>query len=92
MDSINSIRQKVWSSQEDSFFDEANIDADGVLVKTYGECKEGMSLSYKGTWGYHPLLISLAETKEPLYIVNRSGEKTSEHNCAVYFDKAIDLW
>ena len=28
-----------------------------------------MDVAYDGTWGYHPLLISLANTAEPLYLV-----------------------
>ena len=33
-----------------------------------------MDISYKGTWGYHPLLATLAETGEVLRLVNRSGK------------------
>jgi hypothetical protein len=53
------------------------IDVDGTLVGTTGEKKEGMALSYKGIWGYHPLLVSLANTREPLYLVNRPGNVPS---------------
>lgn len=91
MRSINQVRLDVWNQQKHNFFDVANIDVDGILVKTYGECKEGMKLSYKGSWGYHPLLVSLAETKEPLFIVNRSGEKPSSDQAPEYLDKAVDL-
>ena len=50
-DVINEVRLKVWNQQEPEYFDEAIIDADGTIVPTTGECKEGMDISYKGIWG-----------------------------------------
>lgn len=91
MDVINESRLRVWKQQPDEFFDEAIIDADGTLAPTTGECKEGMDLSYKGTWGYHPLVLSLANTQEPLYLENRSGSRSSSEGAAPRFDQAIDL-
>ena len=41
------------------------------------------------TWSYHPLLISLANTAEPLYLVNRSGNRPSQEQAELYFDKAL---
>ncbi|MBE7458734.1 MAG: transposase [Planctomycetia bacterium] len=73
MDAINQTRVGVWKAQTDDFFREALIDADGSIAETRGECKEGMGLSYDGRWGYHPLIVSLSNTGEPLYVVNRSG-------------------
>lgn len=64
MQAINEARINVWKQQDSSFFDQAIIDVDGVIVATTAQCKEGMDISYKGTWGYHPLLFSLANTKE----------------------------
>ena len=86
---FNEARLKVWRQQPEAFFDEAVLDADGTMVETYGECKEGMDINYKGQWGYHPLVISLANTREPLFVVNRSGNRPSHEHAALYFDRAI---
>jgi hypothetical protein len=91
MEAINEVRLNVWRNQDESFFDRAVIDADGSIAPTFGQCKEGMSISYDGQWGYHPLLISLANTKEPLYLVNRSGNRPSHEQADDYLDKAIAL-
>jgi Transposase DDE domain group 1 len=91
MEVFNDTRLKVWRQQPDSFFDEAVIDADGTMVETSGECKAGMDINYQGKWGYHPLLISLANTGEPLYIVNRSGSRPSHEKAAVYLDLSVNL-
>ena len=91
MDVINQTRIRVWKQQPDSFFDEAFLDADGSLAPTTGECKQGMDISYKGIWGYHPLLVSLANTQEPLFLVNRSGNRPSHEGAAERFDQAAKL-
>ncbi len=91
MDVINQTRLRVWKQQPDSFFEEAFIDADGSLAPTTGECKRGMDMSYKGVWGYHPLVVSLANTQEPLFLVNRRGNRPSHEGAAERFDKAADL-
>ena len=91
MDAINEVRLCVWKRQPAEFFEKAVIDADGTLAATLGECKEGMDISYKGQWGYHPLLISLANTSEPLYLVNRSGNRPSSEGAAERFDQGIAL-
>ena len=88
---FNETRLKVWQQQGDEFFEEAIIEADGTMVETTGECKQGMDINYKGQWGYHPLMISLANTGEPLYIVNRSGNRPSHEGAAEYLDKSITI-
>ena len=90
-DTLNDVRLGVWRSQPAAFFDQALVDVDGVLAETYGECKEGIGLAYDGTWGYHPLVVSLANTQEPLYLANRSGNRPSHEGAAAYLDKAIAL-
>jgi hypothetical protein len=91
MEAINEVRLRVWAQQPEGFFEEAIVDADGTLAATTGECKEGMEISYKGTWGYHPLLLSLANTGEVLYLVNRSGNRKSYEGASDCFDHAIAL-
>ena len=91
MDAINEVRLTVWKQQPAEFFAEAILEADGVVAPTTGQCKEGMDISYKGVWGYHPLVVSLANTGEPLFLVNRSGNRPSHEGASYWIDKAIGL-
>jgi hypothetical protein len=92
MEAINTVRQKVWkkrlSKQEKR---EAIVDVDGIVSETTGECKEGMDISFKGIWGYHPLLVSLANTMEPLYLVNRSGNRPSHEGAVEWLDRTVSF-
>lgn len=88
---INATRVRVWRAQPAEFFEEAFIDADGTLAETTGQCKEGMDISYEGVWGYHPLIVSLANTQEPLYLINRRGNRPSSEGAAERFDHARAL-
>ena len=91
MNAFNEVRVKVWQAQPTDFLDEAIIEADGVMVETYGQCKQGVDINYKKQWGYHPLIVSLANTAEPLYILNRSGNRPSHEGASEYIDRAIGL-
>jgi hypothetical protein len=91
MNAINEARLRVWAQQSDQFLDEAILDADGTMVETDAECKEGVDIGYNGQWGYHPLLISLANTAEPLFLLNRSGNRPSQERAGEYLDKAVAL-
>jgi hypothetical protein len=88
---IDEARLNVWAKQPEAFFEQAIIDMDGHLVGTAGECKQGMDIAYNGTWGYHPLLVSLANTGEVLSILNRSGNRPSHEGAAAQCDRAIAL-
>jgi hypothetical protein len=88
---FNETRLRAWKQQPDDFFDEAFIDADGTIAPSEGGCKPGVDLSDKGVWGYHPLVVSLANTAEPLFLVNRSGNRPSHEHADVYLDKAAAL-
>jgi len=92
MESINAVRPKLWAGRGRELLGPvAYIDVDGTTVPTDGKKKGGMDMSYKGIWGYAPLIVSLANTKEPLYLVNRPGNVPSHTDAAPWIDRAIDL-
>jgi hypothetical protein len=91
MSAIDEARLNVWSRQSEAFFDRATIDLDGTLTVTRGECKQGMDISYKGDWGYHPLVVSLAETGEVLRLVNRPGNRPSQEGASREVNEVIAL-
>jgi Transposase DDE domain group 1 len=91
MEAINATRQRVWDQQPEGFLSEAFIDTDGTIAPSLGECKGGIGLSYKGIWGYAPLIVTLANTREVLYVVNRPGNVVSHEGCVAWIDRAIDL-
>jgi len=88
---INRTRQRVWQQQPEGFLAEAFLDVDGTIAGTYGECKGGMALSYKGVWGYGPLTVSLANTQEVLYLVNRPANVASHQDSVDWIDRAVAL-
>ncbi len=88
---FDDIRLKVWARQPAAFFAQATIDMDGTLVATTGQCKRGMDIAYDGTWGYHALVLSLANTQEVLRVVNRSGNRPSHEGAAEQVDQALAL-
>jgi hypothetical protein len=90
-DCINRARLKVWKLQPAGFLKEAFIDVDGTIASTEGECKEGIGLSYKGLWGYGPLVVTLANTKEVLDLVNRPGNAASHAGSVERIDQAAEL-
>jgi len=92
MEAINSIRPKLWRKRlHRTERREAIVDVDGTHALTCGECKEGMGFSHDGQWCYHPLLVSLGNTMEPLYLVNRSGNRPSHDGAVQWIDRAIGL-
>jgi Transposase DDE domain group 1 len=91
LDTFNAIRSQAWAGQPAEFFAQARVDLDGTLVGTRGECKQGMDIAYNGTWGYHPLVVSLANTNEVLSLINRPGNRPSHEGAAAEVDRAIGV-
>ncbi|MDA2930352.1 IS1380 family transposase, partial [Acidobacteria bacterium AH-259-O06] len=91
MEAVQEPRLKVWRQQAESFFERADLDIDGTIAPTWGECKEGIDVNYKGEWGYGPLMVSLANTGEVLYAVNRPASRPSHEGAPEWIDRAIAL-
>ena len=90
-EAIDQARRTVWARQPQAFFDRATLDFDGTLVPTDGEKKQGVEIAYDGTWGYHPLICTFAETGEVLRIINRSGNRPSHEGAAEQADQLTAL-
>jgi hypothetical protein len=90
MEVFNDVRERAWAGQPAAFFERAVVDIDATVAPTLGQCKQGMDLSYKGVWSYAPLIVSLANTREPLYLVNRPGNTPSSKGAAPWIDRAIE--
>jgi hypothetical protein len=91
MEAINGVRAQLWGGRgRDLLGPLTYVDVDGTLAPTGGAKKAGMDISYKGVWGYAPLIISVANTKEVLYTVNRPGNVPSHTDAAPWIDRAID--
>jgi hypothetical protein len=91
MGAMNTARVKVWKKLPRKERALALVDVDGTIAPTTGECKEGMDISYKGTWGYAPLVVTLANTQEVLFVKNRSGNVPSHSGAVEYLDAAVAL-
>lgn len=91
MEAANRARKKAWNKQPKAFFKKAILNVDGTMAETTGECKQGMDISYKGIWCYSPLVISLSNTREPLYLINRSGNAPSHLDSAQWINRSLDL-
>jgi hypothetical protein len=89
MRAINTARLRVYARPPADFFRQATSDIDGTLVGTDAECKEGVDIADDGTWGYHPLVVTLADTGEVLDLANRSGNRPSHAGAHTDIDEAI---
>lgn len=91
-EAINRARVKVWRPQPEGFLEQpAVIDADASIVPTDAQTKQGMDISYNGIWGYSALVVSLANTQEPLYLGLLGANRPSHEGVIDYYDRAIAL-
>ena len=91
-DALNRARLRVWARQPASFTEQtARIDADATFVVTGAQAKEGIDISYKGTWGYSALVVSLANTAEPLFLDLHGANRPSHEGVVPLFDRAVAL-
>src|SRR5213076_1096092 len=91
LDVIDDTRLRVWTGQPAAFFEQAILDMDGFLVETTGQCKQGMDIAYDGTWGYHALVLTLANTGEVMGLVNRPANRPSHEGAAAEVDRALPV-
>lgn len=71
--------------------DLALVDLDSHVHHVYGNQKEGADFTYKGGFGYHPLVVSLAQTQECLRIVNRPGNVVSADGADAALESVVPL-
>ncbi|MFQ5745434.1 MAG: IS1380 family transposase [Acidobacteriota bacterium] len=88
-EAINEARVRVWRTQPEEFFKHAFIDADGTYVEA-SDCTHGADFWRKG-FGFHPLLVTLANTQEVLFLENRAGSRPSHEGAAARLDQAVAL-
>jgi hypothetical protein len=91
MEAKNDVRRRIWQSQPKSTRRLALIDVDGTIVPTLGVQKEGADFSYNGKYGYGPLVVSLANSQEVLYVVNRPANRPSHDGATPWMDRAIEF-
>ena len=76
-DVFDQIRLKVWWRNPPTSLTRRSSTLTAHLSPPAPAGKQGVDIAYDGTWGYHPLIVSMAHTGEVLSIVNRSGNRPS---------------
>lgn len=80
---IDEVQRRAWKKQRARKKGSIGlVDLDSHVHHVYGDQKQGADFTYKGGFGYHPLVVSLAETQECLRIINRPGNVASAEGAA----------
>lgn len=91
-DAIDRVQAAVWRSSSGRRKHPFGIvDIDSHIKPVYGAKKEGADFSYKGSWAYHPLLISLAGSNECLRLINRPGNVASSQDAESHLGAVFPL-
>lgn len=69
----------------------ALVDLDSHVKPIYGNQKEGADITYKGSFGYHPLAITLSGTQECLRLINRPGNVVSSDGASQALEQVFPL-
>ena len=89
MEAINHARARVWQTRPETERQRAILDVDGTIVATTGRSKEKMDMSHDGRWGFGPLVVSLANSDEVLYAVNRPASRPSHDGAPAWIQRAV---
>ena len=89
---IDDVHKRAWAKRDGRKKRTLGVvDMDSHVHHVYGDQKEGADFTYKGGFGYHPLVISLAETQECLRLVNRPGNVSSAEGAAEHLKDLVPL-
>lgn len=89
---IDDAHERVWTKRYGrKKRAEALLDIDSHIHPIYGNQKEAADFNYKGSYGYHPLVISLGGSGEVLRILNRPGNVSSADGAGALLDEVFPL-
>lgn len=89
---LDDIQQDVWKRVHGrKRSSQVLVDVDSHVHNVFGHQKEGTDYTYKGGFGYHPLIFSIAGTQECLRIINRPGNAESSTGTAAALDDLLPM-